>query len=151
MDRRIPLTTRVAIIARVSTADENHTIEIKHRDLLVIAERQGCEFVATFTEEGISGLKSGTVFQILAFLLQGEGSCVGSERAIAATPRSRWTNPSIWPTSSEPRRGTTAMRESPASLLLRDGIFIQAIEGPTHAVKPLWPDCAVTLATATSR
>ena len=84
MDRRIPLTTRVAIIARVSTADENHTIENKHRDLLVIAERQGCEFVATFTEEGISGLKSGTVFQILAFLLQGEGSCVGSERVIAA-------------------------------------------------------------------
>ena len=36
-------------------------------------------------------------------------------------------------------------------LAFADGIFIQAIEGPTHAVKPLWPDCAVTLATATSR
>jgi DNA invertase Pin-like site-specific DNA recombinase len=57
MDRRTPLTKRVAIYARVSTADKNQTVENQLRDLLAVAERQGWEVVATFTDEGISGVK----------------------------------------------------------------------------------------------
>ena len=49
--------TRVAIYARVSTADKNQTVENQLRDLLTVAERQGWEVVATFTDEGISGVK----------------------------------------------------------------------------------------------
>ena len=41
MDRRTPLTKRVAIYARVSTADKNQTVENQLRDLLGVAERQG--------------------------------------------------------------------------------------------------------------
>ena len=51
------LTKRVAIYARVSTADKNQTVENQLRDLLAVAERQGWEVVATFTDEGISGVK----------------------------------------------------------------------------------------------
>jgi len=47
----------VAIYARVSTADKNQTVENQLRDLLGVAERQGWEVVATFTDEGISGVK----------------------------------------------------------------------------------------------
>lgn len=48
---------RVAIYARVSTADKNQTVENQLRDLLAVAQRQGWEVVATFTDEGISGVK----------------------------------------------------------------------------------------------
>lgn len=51
------LTKRVAIYARVSTADKNQTVENQLRDLLAVAERQGWEVVATFADEGISGIK----------------------------------------------------------------------------------------------
>ncbi|MBD7942489.1 recombinase family protein [Brevundimonas sp. Sa3CVA3] len=51
------MTKRVAIYARVSTADKNQTVENQLRDLLAVAERQGWEVVATFTDEGISGVK----------------------------------------------------------------------------------------------
>lgn len=51
------LTKRVAIYARVSTADKNQTVENQLRDLLAVAERQGWEVVATFADEGISGVK----------------------------------------------------------------------------------------------
>jgi len=47
----------VAIYARVSTADKNQTVENQLRDLLAVAERQGWTVVATFTDEGISGVK----------------------------------------------------------------------------------------------
>ena len=47
----------MAIYARVSTADKNQTVENQLRDLLTVAERQGWEVVATFTDEGISGVK----------------------------------------------------------------------------------------------
>ncbi|WP_208542136.1 recombinase family protein [Brevundimonas naejangsanensis] len=47
----------MAIYARVSTADKNQTVENQLRDLLAVAERQGWEVVATFTDEGISGVK----------------------------------------------------------------------------------------------
>jgi len=47
----------VAIYARVSTADKNQTVENQLRDLLGVAERQGWTVVATFTDEGISGVK----------------------------------------------------------------------------------------------
>ena len=57
MDRRTPLTKRVAIYARVSTADKNQTVENQLRDLLAVAERQGWTVTATFTDEGISGVK----------------------------------------------------------------------------------------------
>nr|WP_241753045.1 recombinase family protein [Paenibacillus polymyxa] len=57
MNRRTALTKRVAIYARVSTADKNQTVENQLRDLLAVAERQGWEVVATFTDEGISGVK----------------------------------------------------------------------------------------------
>lgn len=57
MNRRTALTKRVAIYARVSTADKNQTVENQLRDLLTVAERQGWEVVATFTDEGISGVK----------------------------------------------------------------------------------------------
>ena len=52
MDRRTPLTKRVAIYARVSTADKNQTVENQLRDLLAVAGRQDWEVVATFTDEG---------------------------------------------------------------------------------------------------
>jgi DNA invertase Pin-like site-specific DNA recombinase len=48
---------RVAIYARVSTADRNQTVENQLRDLLAVAERQDWDVVATFTDEGISGAK----------------------------------------------------------------------------------------------
>jgi len=51
------LTKRVAIYARVSTADKNQTVENQLRDLLAVAQRQDWEVVATFTDEGISGVK----------------------------------------------------------------------------------------------
>lgn len=51
------LTKRVAIYARVSTADKNQTVENQLRDLLAVAERQGWNVTATFTDEGISGVK----------------------------------------------------------------------------------------------
>jgi len=51
------MTKRVAIYARVSTADKNQTVENQLQDLLAVAERQGWEVVATFTDEGISGVK----------------------------------------------------------------------------------------------
>ena len=41
----------------MSTADKNQTVENQLRDLLAVAERQGWEVVATFTDEGISGAK----------------------------------------------------------------------------------------------
>ena len=41
----------------MSTADKNQTVENQLRDLLTVAERQGWEVVATFTDEGISGVK----------------------------------------------------------------------------------------------
>lgn len=41
----------------MSTADKNQTVENQLRDLLAVAERQGWEVVATFTDEGISGVK----------------------------------------------------------------------------------------------
>ena len=47
----------MAIYARVSTADKNQTVENQLRDLLAVAERQGWTVVATFTDEGISGVK----------------------------------------------------------------------------------------------
>ncbi|WP_415289111.1 recombinase family protein [Brevundimonas sp. S1H14] len=47
----------MAIYARVSTADKNQTVENQLRDLLAVAERQGWEVVATFTDEGISGVQ----------------------------------------------------------------------------------------------
>ena len=47
----------MAIYARVSTADKNQTVENQLRDLLGVAERQGWTVVATFTDEGISGVK----------------------------------------------------------------------------------------------
>lgn len=47
----------MAIYARVSTADKNQTVENQLRDLLAVAQRQGWEVVATFTDEGISGVK----------------------------------------------------------------------------------------------
>ena len=56
-NRRTPLTKRVAIYARVSTADKNQTVENQLRDLLAVAERQGWTVTATFTDEGISGVK----------------------------------------------------------------------------------------------
>lgn len=56
-DRSTPLTKRVAIYARVSTADKNQTVENQLRDLLAVAERQDWEIVATFLDEGISGAK----------------------------------------------------------------------------------------------
>jgi len=51
------MTKRVAIYARVSTADKNQTVENQLRDLLAVAERQDWQIVATFTDEGISGAK----------------------------------------------------------------------------------------------
>jgi len=51
------MTKRVALYARVSTVDKNQTVENQLRDLLAVAERQGWEVVATFTDEGISGVK----------------------------------------------------------------------------------------------
>ena len=57
MNRRTALTKRVAIYARVSTADKNQTVENQLRDLLAVAERQGWTVTATFTDEGISGVK----------------------------------------------------------------------------------------------
>ena len=56
-DRRTSLTKRVAIYARVSTADKNQTVENQLRDLLAVAQRQDWEIVATFLDEGISGAK----------------------------------------------------------------------------------------------
>ena len=56
-NRRTPLTKRVAIYARVSTADKNQTVENQLRDLLAVAERQGWTVTATFNDEGISGVK----------------------------------------------------------------------------------------------
>lgn len=47
----------MAIYARVSTADKNQTVKNQLRDLLAVAERQGWKVVATFTDEGISGVK----------------------------------------------------------------------------------------------
>lgn len=47
----------MAIYARVSTADKNQTVENQLRDLLAVAQRQDWEVVATFTDEGISGVK----------------------------------------------------------------------------------------------
>ena len=41
----------------MSAADKNQTVENQLRDLLAVAERQGWEVVATFTDEGISGVK----------------------------------------------------------------------------------------------
>lgn len=41
----------------MSTADKNQTVENQLRDLLAVAERQGWEVVATFTDEGVSGVK----------------------------------------------------------------------------------------------
>jgi DNA invertase Pin-like site-specific DNA recombinase len=41
----------------VSTADKNQTVENQLRDLLAVAERQGWTVTATFTDEGISGVK----------------------------------------------------------------------------------------------
>ncbi|WP_278069925.1 recombinase family protein [Brevundimonas sanguinis] len=41
----------------MSTADKNQTVENQLRDLLAVAERQGWTVVATFTDEGISGVK----------------------------------------------------------------------------------------------
>jgi DNA invertase Pin-like site-specific DNA recombinase len=52
------MTKRVAIYARVSTADKNQTVENQLRDLLAVAQRQDWEIVATFLDEGISGAKS---------------------------------------------------------------------------------------------
>lgn len=57
MNRRTALTKRVAIYARVSTADKNQIVENQLRDLLAVAERQGWTVTATFTDEGISGVK----------------------------------------------------------------------------------------------
>ena len=51
------MTKRVAIYCRVSTADNNQTVENQLRDLLAVAERQDWEIVATFCDEGISGAK----------------------------------------------------------------------------------------------
>jgi DNA invertase Pin-like site-specific DNA recombinase len=48
---------RVAIYARVSTADKNQTVENQLRDLQEVARRQDWIVVATFTDEGISGAK----------------------------------------------------------------------------------------------
>ena len=56
-DRSTPLTKRVAIYCRVSTADKNQTVENQLRDLLAVAQRQDWEVVATFVDEGISGAK----------------------------------------------------------------------------------------------
>ncbi len=41
----------------MSTADKNQTVENQLRDLLAVAERQGWTVTATFTDEGISGVK----------------------------------------------------------------------------------------------
>lgn len=57
MDRRTPLTKRVALYCRVSTADRTQTVENQLRDLLGVAQRQDWEIVATFLDEGISGAK----------------------------------------------------------------------------------------------
>lgn len=48
---------RVAIYARVSTADRNQTVENQLRDIQAVALRQDWVIVATFTDEGISGAK----------------------------------------------------------------------------------------------
>ncbi len=56
-DRSTPLTKRVALYCRVSTADKNQTVENQLRDLLAVAQRQDWEIVATFLDEGISGAK----------------------------------------------------------------------------------------------
>lgn len=48
---------KVAIYARVSTADKNQTVENQLRDLQAVASRMDWIIVATFTDEGISGAK----------------------------------------------------------------------------------------------
>jgi len=48
---------RVAIYARVSTADRSQTVENQLRDLQAVALRQDWVIVATFTDEGVSGAK----------------------------------------------------------------------------------------------
>lgn len=48
---------RVAIYARVSTADRNQTVENQLRDLQAVASRMDWIIVTTFTDEGISGAK----------------------------------------------------------------------------------------------
>jgi DNA invertase Pin-like site-specific DNA recombinase len=48
---------RVAIYARVSTADRNQTVENQLRDLQEVARRHDWIIATTFTDEGISGAK----------------------------------------------------------------------------------------------
>ena len=48
---------KVAIYARVSTADRNQTVENQLRDLQAVASRMDWIIVATFVDEGISGVK----------------------------------------------------------------------------------------------
>lgn len=48
---------KVAIYARVSTADKNQTVENQLRDLQAVASRMDWLITATFVDEGISGVK----------------------------------------------------------------------------------------------
>jgi len=51
------MSKRVAIYARVSTADKNQTVENQLRDLQAMASRMDWIIVEVFTDEGISGAK----------------------------------------------------------------------------------------------
>ncbi|WP_421853143.1 recombinase family protein [Novosphingobium sp.] len=50
------MTKRVCFYTRVST--DSQTTENQHRELVAVAERNGWEIVAEFTDQGISGAKS---------------------------------------------------------------------------------------------
>ena len=51
---------KVAIYARVSTADRNQTVENQLRDLQAVASRMDWIIVATYLDEGVSGPKAET-------------------------------------------------------------------------------------------
>jgi len=48
---------KVAIYARISTANNGQSVEMQLRDLRQLAQQRGFEIVAEFCDEGVSGAK----------------------------------------------------------------------------------------------